>query len=77
MRDNRIVYGGGAAEIACGLRVRQEADKVSSLEQYAMRAFSDALEAIPMALAENSGLDPIKSLSDVKSRHVCFFTVDL
>ena len=28
VRDNRIVYGGGAAEIACSLKVRQEADKV-------------------------------------------------
>jgi T-complex protein 1 subunit epsilon len=70
VRDNRIVYGGGSAEIACSLRVRDEADKCSSLEQYAMRAFADALESIPMALAENSGLNPIESLSAVKSRHI-------
>ncbi len=30
VRDNRIVYGGGSAEIACSLRVREEADKVFS-----------------------------------------------
>ena len=42
----------------------------STLEQYAMRAFADALETIPMALAENSGMDPIASLSAVKARHV-------
>ena len=35
-----------------------------------MRAFADALETIPMALAENSGMDPIASLSAVKARHV-------
>jgi len=70
VRDNRIVYGGGSAEIACSLRVRDEADKCSSLEQYAMRAFADALESIPMALAENSGLNPIESLSAVKSRQI-------
>lgn len=29
------------------------------VEQYAMRAFADALESIPIALAENSGLPPI------------------
>ena len=28
VRDNRIVYGGGAAEIACSLAVQAEADKV-------------------------------------------------
>ena len=35
-----------------------------------MRAFADALEAIPMALAENSGLNPILTLSNVKAQQV-------
>lgn len=35
-----------------------------------MRAFARALDAIPMALAENSGLSPIESLAAVKSRQV-------
>jgi len=33
-----------------------------------MRAFADALDAIPMALAENSGLSPIETLANIKSR---------
>lgn len=33
-----------------------------------MRAFADALDAIPMALAENSGLSSIETLAAVKSR---------
>lgn len=28
VRDNRVVYGGGAAEISCSLAVAEEADKV-------------------------------------------------
>ena len=35
-----------------------------------MRAFSDALDIVPLALAENSGLAPIESLTEVKSRQV-------
>jgi T-complex protein 1 subunit epsilon len=35
-----------------------------------MRAFSAALDAVPLALAENSGLSPIETLTDVKSRQV-------
>ena len=35
-----------------------------------MRAFSDALESIPMALAENSGLNPIQTIANVKSQQV-------
>lgn len=44
--------------------------QISTLEQYAMRSFSEALEAIPLALAENSGLPPIHTLADIKSRQV-------
>lgn len=70
IKDSRIVYGGGAAEISCSLAVAKEADQLSTLEQYAFRAFSVALETIPLALAENSGLAPIETLSELKSRHV-------
>lgn len=44
--------------------------QISSLEQYAFRAFADALESIPLALAENSGLSPIHTLTEVKARQI-------
>lgn len=67
IKDNRIVYGGGSCEIACAIKISAEADKEVGVEQYAMRAYADALEAIPIALAENAGLAPIQSLSEVKA----------
>jgi len=70
IRNDSIVYGGGSVEIACSLAVLQAAEKISSLEQYAVRAFADALDAIPMALAENSGLAPIETLAEVKARQI-------
>lgn len=70
VRDNRVVYGGGAAEISSSIAVSKAADQIPSIEQYAMRAFASALDQIPLALAENSGLSPIDSLADVKSRQV-------
>ncbi|WWC61675.1 T-complex protein 1 subunit epsilon [Kwoniella dejecticola CBS 10117] len=70
VRDNRVVYGGGAAEICASIAVSKKADEIPTIEQYAMRAFSKALDAIPLALAENSGLSPIDTLADVKSRQV-------
>jgi chaperonin GroEL (HSP60 family) len=143
IKNNRIVYGGGAAEMACSNAILKEADatvtrnapsakesasasararsfaekhtstllslffglqrnkvllevrvwplaspevcplllclcqivplsfsaKVGT-EQYALRAFADALDDIPMALAENSGLSPIEQLSTVKARQI-------
>lgn len=35
-----------------------------------MRAFADALEVIPMALAENSGMNPIQTMTEVRARQV-------
>lgn len=32
VKDNRIVYGGGASEIACALAVNEAADKVRYTE---------------------------------------------
>ena len=68
--DNRVVYGGGAAEICASVAISKAADEIASLEQYAMRAFASALDAIPLALAENSGYSPIETLAEVKSRQV-------
>jgi T-complex protein 1 subunit epsilon len=70
IRDNRIVYGGGAAEIACSILVADAADEIFGVEQYAVRGFAAALDNISMALAENSGLSPIETLASVKSRQV-------
>ncbi len=61
-----VLSGGGACEISCSLAVEAAAHEVVGVEQYAMRAFADALEAVPLALAENSGLAPIESLTAVR-----------
>ena len=68
--DNRIVYGGGSAEISCSIAVKKYADSVTGVDQYAIRAFADALDDIPMALAENAGLSPIEEVAAIKSRQV-------
>lgn len=70
IKDNRVVYGGGSAEIACSLAVSKYADTVTGVDQYAIRAFADALDDIPLALAENSGLSPIEEVAAAKSRQL-------
>lgn len=70
IRDNHVVYGGGSAEISCSLKVAEAADKQQGIDQYAFRAFSQALDVVPTSLAENSGLDPIQVLTSLKAEHV-------
>jgi len=70
IKDNRVVYGGGSAEIACSIAISRHAETVSGVDQYAIRAFADALDDIPLALAENSGLSPIEELAAAKSQQL-------
>jgi T-complex protein 1 subunit epsilon len=70
IKANSVVYGGGSAEISCSLAIREAAVLNSGVEQYAILAFADALEQIPQILAENSGLNPIEILKDVKVRQI-------
>ena len=68
IKNNNVVGGGGATELACAIEVAKAADKIEGVEQYAVRAFADALEEIPMTLAENSGYNPIDYVANLKKK---------
>jgi len=69
VRDPRIVGGGGAPEAELAMRLQDYSQKLSGKEQLAVIAFADALETVPMALAENAGLDPIDIMVQLRSAH--------
>lgn len=70
IKCNKIVYGGGSPEIAASIAVNKAADTIPGVEQYAVRAFADALEQIPTSLADNSGLWPIESVAEAKAAQI-------
>ena len=70
VKNSEVVGGGGATELACAIEVAKEADKIDGIEQYAVRAFADALEEIPMILAENSGFNSIQYVADLKKQQI-------
>jgi chaperonin GroEL (HSP60 family) len=61
--------GGGAPEVEVARRLRRYAEGMSGRERLAVSAFAEALEVIPIALAENAGMDPIDAISEMQSRH--------
>src|SRR2546428_490371 len=69
VEDGKIVAGGGAPEIELSKRLREYAIKVGGREQLAVTAFAEALESIPVAIAQNAGVNPIDILVDLKSKH--------
>ncbi|MEE3242337.1 MAG: thermosome subunit beta [Candidatus Thermoplasmatota archaeon] len=68
-QDGKIVTGGGATEIELALRLRKFAPRVGGREQMAIEAFSQAIEVVPITLAENAGLDVIDTLMGLRKAH--------
>jgi thermosome len=64
-----VVAGGGAAEAELSKLLRGRAQRLTGKEQLAFQAYADALDIVPLALAENAGMDPINALMEVRSKH--------
>ncbi len=64
-----VVGGAGAIEIIIADRVRDEAASIRGRKQLAVEAFADAVEVLPRTLAENTGMDPIDALVDLRAAH--------
>ena len=64
-----VVAGGGAPEEEVSIQIRNWAQKLSGREQLAALKFADAMESVPMTLAENAGMDPIDTQVDMRARH--------
>lgn len=62
-----IVAGGGAPEAYIANDLRQWASSQEGRAQLAVQKFADALDAIPLNLAENAGMDPIDTMTDLRA----------
>jgi thermosome len=63
-----IVAGGGAPEAYASFKLREWTNTLSGREQLAAEKFAEALETIPLTLAENAGMDPIDTLADLRAK---------
>ncbi|MEM2098955.1 MAG: thermosome subunit beta [Candidatus Bathyarchaeia archaeon] len=81
IEDGKIIVGGGAPEAEIAKNLRKYAAKVGGREQLAIEAFADAVDTIPMTLAENAGLDPIDIMVALRAEHErengCYFGIDV
>ena len=69
VKEPKIVAGGGAPEEEVARSLRKYAETLPGKEQLAVLGFANAVEIIPMTLAENAGLDTIDILSELKVQH--------
>ena len=63
-----ILAGGGAPEAFAAAKVREWAHTLSGREQLAAEKFAEALEVIPLSLAENAGMDLIDTLTEIRAK---------
>ena len=68
MESPRIVPGGGSTEAYIASKLKEWADSFNGREQLAIKKYAEALETIPIAIAENAGMDPIDSVATLRSR---------
>ena len=69
VKKQALVPGGGAPEIELSLRLNQMSRSIVGIESLCFKAFADALEVIPYTLAENAGLNPIQTVTELRQRH--------
>jgi thermosome len=69
IQDPFLVAGGGAPEEEVATKLREFAKSFSGREQLAVLKFAEAIEEVPLTLAENSGLDPVDILVELRAAH--------
>uniref|UniRef100_F1KXN6 T-complex protein 1 subunit delta n=1 Tax=Ascaris suum TaxID=6253 RepID=F1KXN6_ASCSU len=69
VKKRMLVSGGGAPEMEVAVQLRNLAQGKLGAEQYCWKAFADAMELIPYTLAENAGLSPITTVTELRNQH--------
>lgn len=67
LKTGKVIAGAGYPEIILTKHLLKFSESLSGREQLAVKAFAESMEVIPRTLAENAGLDPIDSITDLKS----------
>ncbi|MBL7001972.1 MAG: TCP-1/cpn60 chaperonin family protein [Nitrosopumilus sp.] len=63
-----IVAGGGAPEAFAASQLKDWADNFDGREQLAIKKYAEALEVIPLTIAENAGMDPIDTMANLRAK---------
>ena len=63
-----IVAGGGAPEAVLAAFLRDWSERFEGRQQLAINKFAEALEIIPLTIAENAGMDPIDTMVKLRAK---------
>lgn len=71
-RDDRVVPGAGACEMALSRALSRFADLTPGVSQYAVRAFAESFEIVPRILSMNAGFDSYDCLARLTAAQETF-----
>jgi len=63
-----IVAGGGSPEAYLSTELNEWSGSYDGREQLAIKQYAEALEAIPLTIAENAGMDPIDTIIALRAK---------
>jgi archaeal chaperonin len=63
-----ITVGGGAPEVYISQKIREWSASLSGRSQLAAERFADSVEEIAIALAENAGMDPLDTQTQLRAK---------
>ncbi|MDD3263995.1 MAG: thermosome subunit alpha [Candidatus Nanoarchaeia archaeon] len=69
IKNKKLLVGAGSVEMELSLQLLDFANSFGGKEQLAIIAFAKSLEVIPKTLAENSGLDTIEIITNLRKIH--------
>ena len=69
VKETRVTYGGGCAEMVMSQAVDEEARRTPGKKALAVEAFAHALRQLPTILADNAGLDSSDLVAQLRAAH--------
>jgi len=67
VKNHRVIFGGGNAEIRMSLAVQELANTTEGKEALAIEAFARALRQLPHIIADNAGYDSAEIVQNLRS----------
>ncbi|GJN38566.1 hypothetical protein PR202_gb27621 [Eleusine coracana subsp. coracana] len=69
LKNPKLLPGGGATELTVSATLKQKSSSVEGVEKWPYEAAALAFEAIPRTLAQNCGLNVIRTMTQLQGKH--------
>ncbi|KAL2563087.1 hypothetical protein AAZX31_20G201200 [Glycine max] len=69
IKNSKLVPGGGATELTISATLKQKSSSVQGIQKWPYEAAAIAFEAIPRTLAQNCGVNVIRTMTALQGKH--------